>query len=392
MSYRKWRSNAKDKLKHEFKSASKCSEEFYVSLKSNLFDLLSKEGIEKRREQWHTYKSICENVSFLDMNLSTAALMIAILSIALDNFCDIKMCSVSVGTLALILMIVALVTGVLAIVMDYNERKFKYMSQVLDDLKESIFDETNLTGASCKHATYKEKNVHMKKKDYFPYIAAIRTLKDGKISGGTGFFIKTQNGNEYLVTAAHIASTTTAETDIWLRNSTTGNPFFIKLHELNSMGDWVYHSAADIAILAVLQNDKLDLSSHVLEQQFFEKNFSNVPGREEELTMYGMPDVYIDLEFAPFTCDSRPASNLWVAHFDMTGQDFKCFMLDKPSIQGFSGGPVILNAKDDKPKCYGIVHGTRPDNTGGKLAVVVHSAYLFELINLIESNNNGPNS
>lgn len=98
------------------------------------------------------------------------------------------------------------------------------------------------------------------------------------------------------------------------------------------------------------------------------------------LTMYGMPDVYTELEFAPFTCDSKPASSLWVAHFDVTGSNFKCFMLDKPSTQGFSGGPVISFETSDNPICYGIIHGTRQDNTGGKLAIVVHSAYLFELL------------
>ena len=93
-----------------------------------------------------------------------------------------------------------------------------------------------------------------------------------------------------------------------------------------------------------------------------------------------MPDVYSDLEFAPFTCDSKPASALWVSHFEVTGSMFKCFMLDKPSTQGFSGGPVVCLENPKKPVFYGIIHGTRQDNTGGKLAIVVHSAYLFELI------------
>ena len=65
---------------------------------------------------------------------------------------------------------------------------------------------------------------------------------------------------------------------------------------------------------------------------------------------------------------------------------FNCFMLDKPSTQGFSGGPVVSFLNPDKPICYGIIHGTRQDNTGGKLAIVVHSAYLFELIEYAKNN------
>lgn len=61
-------------------------------------------------------------------------------------------------------------------------------------------------------------------------------------------------------------------------------------------------------------------------------------------------------------------------------------MLDKPSTQGFSGGPVVSFENAENPVCYGIIHGTRQDNTGGKLAIVVHSAYLFELVEYAKKN------
>lgn len=184
----------------------------------------------------------------------------------------------------------------------------------------------------------------------------------------------------YLVTATHVARDTTTQTDICLRNLTTGLPFAFKISELNSMVMWLYHPIADMAILEIQCGDKIDLSPFVLDLSLFVNDFSVVPEREMSLTMYGMPDVYTDLEFAPFTCDSKPASSLWVSHFDVTGSTFKCFMLDKPSTQGFSGGPVVSFENTEMLTCYGIVHGTRQDNTGGKLAIVVHSAYLFELI------------
>ena len=218
----------------------------------------------------------------------------------------------------------------------------------------------------------------MKKNEMFKHIVAIRTTKNGSIYAGTGFFVKAVDGKIYLVTATHVARDTTTQTDIWMRNLTTGLPFVFKINQLNSMLMWLYHLIADMAILEI-QRTGLDLSAYVLELSFFEKAFI-APEREMSLTMYGMLDVYTELEFAPFTCDSKPASSLWVAHFDVTGSNFKCFMLDKPSTQGFSGGPVISFETSDNPICYGIIHGTRQDNTGGKLAIVVHSAYLFELL------------
>lgn len=226
----------------------------------------------------------------------------------------------------------------------------------------------------------------MKKNEMFKHIVAIRTAKNGCIYSGTGFFVKTDEEKIYLVTATHVARDTTTQTDIWLRNLTTGLPFAFKISTLNSMVMWLYHPVADMAILEVQCGEKIDLSPYVMELKSFEKDFNSVPEREMSVTMFGMPDVYTDLEFAPFTCDSKPASSLWISYFDVTGSNFKCFMLDKPSIQGFSGGPVISFEVDENPICYGIIHGTRQDNTGGKLAIVVHSVYLFELIEYAKRN------
>ncbi len=227
----------------------------------------------------------------------------------------------------------------------------------------------------------------MKKNEMFKHIIAIRTAKNNMVFGGTGFLVKAEDGTIYLVTATHVARDTTTQTDIWLKSPDTGLPLAFKLNLLNPMVMWLYHPIADMAILEVKCSNKIqcppftfDLSSYLLDISFFEENFDHVPERESSLTMYGMPDVYTDLEFAPFTCDSNPASNLWTAYSDITGSMFKCFMLDKPSIDGFSGGLVVSFENPNKPHCYGIIHGTRQDNTGGKLAIVVHRAYLYELL------------
>ncbi len=227
----------------------------------------------------------------------------------------------------------------------------------------------------------------MKKNDIFKHIIAIRTAKNNMLISGTGFFVKAEDGKIYLVTATHVARDTTTQTDIWLKNPDTGLPLPIKINLLNPMVMWLYHPVADMAILEVkcgnnvnIQPFTFDLTPYLLDITFFEGDFNSVPERETRLTMYGMPDVFTDWEFTPFTCDSYPASDLWITRFDVTGSLFKCFMLDKPSIQGFSGGPVVSFANPEKPRCFGIIHGTRQDNTGGKLAIVVHSAYLYELL------------
>ena len=39
---------------------------------------------------------------------------------------------------------------------------------------------------------------------------------------------------------------------------------------------------------------------------------------------------------------------------------------------------MISFSRSESPICYGIIHGTRLDNTGGKLAIVVHSGYTLQ--------------
>ena len=218
----------------------------------------------------------------------------------------------------------------------------------------------------------------MKKKDFFKKVISIRTAKNNTIFAGTGVLVSDED-RMYLVTASHVAIDTTTNTDIWYKDSVTGRPSCIKISKLNPMAMWLYHPVADMAVLEVSDAIKNNLIEYTLDLTGFASRFEDVPERESELTMFGLPEVYTDLPYAPFTYNCKVASDLWVAHFEKTGERFNCFMLDKPSVQGFSGGPV-MEITNDHTKCFGIIHGTRQDNTGGKLAIVVHSAYLFELI------------
>ncbi len=132
----------------------------------------------------------------------------------------------------------------------------------------------------------------MKKNEMFKHIVAIRTEKNNSVIGGTGFFVKTEDDKMFLVTATHVARDTTINTDIWVRNLATGLPFAFKINQLNKMVIWLYHPIADIAVLEVEPNKRLDLSLYVLPISFFEKSFTSIPERESIVTMYGMPDVY----------------------------------------------------------------------------------------------------
>jgi len=72
------------------------------------------------------------------------------------------------------------------------------------------------------------------------------------------------------------------------------------------------------------------------------------------------------------------------------------FLLDKPSIGGFSGAPVFLMPWpftdspaltmpniDTKASVVGLVKGTISDETGGKLALIVPMHFVYQTISSI---------
>jgi hypothetical protein len=70
------------------------------------------------------------------------------------------------------------------------------------------------------------------------------------------------------------------------------------------------------------------------------------------------------------------------------------FLLQDPSIGGFSGAPVFdlpgirlsgsAMVAHQGVACFGITHGTLSDDTGGKLAAVTPSSAVIELIDKAE--------
>lgn len=224
----------------------------------------------------------------------------------------------------------------------------------------------------------------MKKADAFRHIVALRTTRPIEteatcgLGGGTGFFVR-QDDTYYLVTAAHVALGTTLGTEVVVQNQETGMPLSIALHKLSPFQAWLYHPIADLAILKVKGKAPIDVSPYAIDVSCFANNFDIYPDRDLLLTAFGLSEIPDSLPFMPFTYDSFPSSDLWMWYYDRKGNNFKGFLLDKPAVQGYSGAPV-LDLSGDTPYCYGIIHGTFGDNTGGKMTVVVHSAYLFELL------------
>jgi hypothetical protein len=237
-------------------------------------------------------------------------------------------------------------------------------------------------------------------------------LKEGN-SSGTGFFVVTESSDSatkeqpYLVTASHVAEFLTRDSKITVR-AQGDVPVSILLKDITPGDDkltWQIHDEADVAVLRL----KLDNNTIPLMQGRFLKLSSIAadeiaPRREQPVMVIGFPLALGTIgRFSPITSEAKPASGLLRLFNQEMKKEGTFFVLDKPSIGGFSGGPVFL-----MPGPYasggamvftelpaptivvGLVHGTVSDKTGGKLATIVPSKFIRDTILEADRVANGP--
>lgn len=212
---------------------------------------------------------------------------------------------------------------------------------------------------------------------------------------GTGFFVSSTG--PYLVTASHVAAFLTPASKITFR-AKSDTPVSLSLMELTagvSQLQWRLHPEADVAVLRLTLNAQTApfMQGRFLKLEMID-SAESAPLRERTVTVMGFP---LALEttgrFSPITSDGKPASGLLRIPRADTKKEATFFLLDKPSIGGFSGGPVYLlpapyasggalvfSDVSAPPKVVGLVHGTISDNTGGKLAAIVPSRFIHDTI------------
>jgi hypothetical protein len=211
---------------------------------------------------------------------------------------------------------------------------------------------------------------------------------------GSGFLVHDNNAL-FLVTAQHVAKEMNANALATIRTA-EDKPITFTLGKLSGNKTtikWVYHEKADVAVLP------LYLDSNMLPH--FKEHFLPIsilvseliaPSRELSLLTVGFPlGLGVQERFSPISRESKSASGLLIIPRFDTKVPNTFYLLDSPSIGGFSGAPLfeIPGAYSSegglvvggKLACVGLVHGTVSDDTGGKLAAVVPSALVVETIN-----------
>lgn len=218
------------------------------------------------------------------------------------------------------------------------------------------------------------------------------------IISGTGCFVVSSN-LAFLVTARHVAAALGDTFEAVLQGQ-SNEPLRIAVPRFtgNAPLRWVHHAVADISVyplpiidasaIKVMEGRALPLDMLVSEHA--------APSRDVAVTALGFPfGLGAEGEFHPLSRESKAASGMLA---DTAG---RFFVLQDPSVSGYSGGPLIESADprvvatnptfsgiavvSGGGRCWGFVSGTFADETGGKMCRIVPARYAIDLVQQIWS-------
>ena len=212
-------------------------------------------------------------------------------------------------------------------------------------------------------------------------------------TSGTGFLLRDSTAL-YLVTAEHIARKLLYNPTI-TRSDENSRPLNLNLTDFAEV-QWHYHEVADVAVALLVPPDSLEerLLARAASIEFLPDSLIS-PVSELPLAVIGFPlGLGVGARFSPLRRETNAASGLVdLPRFD-TRKIATFFILQDPSIGGYSGAPVfaieahmfgstILKGVASTG-CLGLIHGTYSDDTGGKLAAVVPAGYIRDVISQIQ--------
>ncbi len=214
---------------------------------------------------------------------------------------------------------------------------------------------------------------------------------------GSGFLIAV-DGRLFLATAEHVARVDVPRVDLTFADE-SDRPVSTPLSQISTTfpSAWVFHRQADAAVLELRADHPY--SAEMLKRALPVSALLGVLepiDRESPVTIIGYPlglgGVYLgpDGRVSPLTREVRPASSLVSLKRADTKNPSVMFLLDSPSIEGYSGAPVFIlpgaHSKEGalvfagRVVCVGLMHGTWSDGTGGKLGAVVPARFVAEAL------------
>jgi S1-C subfamily serine protease len=203
---------------------------------------------------------------------------------------------------------------------------------------------------------------------------------------GTGFFVKGPK-KLFLVTAGHVARGLISNIHLIISDS-RGNS---KLYSLDGKLNWFFSPVADVAATQISDEPlATEFKINAIDVSFLAKT-EDYPASELPLVAIGFPlGLGVRNKFSPLRRETHAASGLIDLPRADNNQPATFFVLQDPSIGGYSGAPVFSTASYrfgntlmpglDLDACIGIIHGTISDKMGGGLGLVTPASYVYQLI------------
>jgi hypothetical protein len=213
-------------------------------------------------------------------------------------------------------------------------------------------------------------------------------LQDKEIHG-TGFILKSDNNSFFLVTARHVADNLHTDiTEIFFRDSLEKAVGYKLKQFIPKIPMSRYNDESDFFILRL---DPFDvISKKLLQRSSFDikliANDRTSIDRKYEVVVFGYP-IFDFEHFNPITFKSNFSSGLINIKIEGLKKPCYCYLLENPSMEGFSGGPVFFGVQDrmtypaNATLIIGLVTATTYDKTGGKFAVITPTFHLLDLVN-----------
>jgi hypothetical protein len=216
--------------------------------------------------------------------------------------------------------------------------------------------------------------------------------KQSRISG-SGLIVVSSNIC-YLITARHVATNMTEDCELVMGGEKKEPIRFTMSSIIGQPGvRWFHHPLADVSIhpLPTVTPEGLKaLDRRALPIEFLDTQ-TNLPSRDVYVTALGFPfGLGAEREFIPLSRDSKVSSGI------LSDGAGLFFLLQDPSVSGYSGGPVIqsgdprviatdataesIKVVSGGARCWGFVSGTYADDTGGKMSRIVPAFYAVDLI------------
>ena len=219
-----------------------------------------------------------------------------------------------------------------------------------------------------------------------------------KLNSGTGFLVNIDD-KLFLVTATHVADKMSVGSSITIGvdNDAAKTLNISDIAKPRGKIKWVKHPRADVAVLPLDPSSRiLDILKNRALKPPILGSILEAPPRNRPLTIIGFPlglgviHTGPGNRISPITKEVKAASGLITLVNIYNNKKIDYFILDNPSVGGFSGAPVFILPStfskgagmvfSDEFLFVGLVQATISDNTGGKFATIVPSAFVTQTL------------